>query len=224
MHSYIFPEYGSRIKIKDLGKYLPKNIVLPDIYSMDEEVIKDVKKQYELIKTVSEERKEQSDNASSYLAKIIRARQRIEALKVSILIDQVESHLSNNLNVAVFVNFRDTLNLVADHFNTTCLIVGGQTSGDRQQSIADFQSGKSNLIICMIQCGGVGISLHDTDGSRPRVSIISPPWSAQNLVQALGRIYRVECKSQCIQKIVYCSGTIEERICDVLKNKDRKLF
>ncbi len=219
LHSYIFPEYGSRIKMADLGKYLPKNIILPGSYSMNEEEVKDVENQYALIKTVSDERKEQHDETNSFLAKIIRARQRIEALKVSILIDQIDLHISDNLNVAVFVNFRDTLDLLSDHFKTTCLIMGGQSSSSRQKSIDDFQSGKSNIIICMIQCGGVGISLHDVSGERPRVSIISPPWSAQNLVQALGRIYRVECKSQCIQKIVYCSGTIEERICDILKTK-----
>ena len=128
-------------------------------------------------------------------------------------------HQSNNLSVAVFVNYKDTHDLLADHFSTDCLIVGGQSSKERQKSIDNFQSGKSTLIISMIQCGGVGISLHDTVGTNPRVSIISPPWSAQNLVQALGRIYRVECKSKCIQKIIYCNGTIEEKICEVLKKK-----
>ena len=94
LHSYIFPKFGSRIKMKDLGKYLPKNIVLPDCYSMDQESIDKVKKQYQLIRHISEERKEQSDASSSFLVKTIRARQRIEVLKVSILIDQIEMYQS----------------------------------------------------------------------------------------------------------------------------------
>jgi superfamily II DNA or RNA helicase len=51
------------------------------------------------------------------------------------------------------------------------------------------------------------------------VSIISPTWSAQDTVQTLGRIHRAEGKTPAIQKFVFCAGTIEEYICDKLREK-----
>ena len=57
------------------------------------------------------------------------------------------------------------------------------------------------------------------EGFIPRISIISPTWSAQDLMQVLGRIHRAMGKSDCIQQIIYCKGTIEESIGNVIKNK-----
>ena len=55
----------------------------------------------------------------------------------------------------------------------------------------------------MIQAGGVGVSLHDLHGGHPRMSIISPTWSGQDLKQVLGRIHRAGSKTPAIQKIVF---------------------
>ncbi len=51
------------------------------------------------------------------------------------------------------------------------------------------------------------------------MSIISPTWSAQDFIQSLGRIHRAGAKTDAIQKVVFCEGTIEEFICDTLKYK-----
>ena len=71
----------------------------------------------------------------------------------------------------------------------------------------------------MIQVGGTSIGLHDTSGKYPRVSIISPSFSSIEIVQALGRIYRSNVKSNCLQKLIFCANTYEEKICDIIKNK-----
>ena len=75
------------------------------------------------------------------------------------------------------------------------------------------------IIICNIQSGGTGISLHDTNGNHPRISLISPTWSAQDLLQVLGRIHRAMAKTNSIQKIIFCKGTFDENIGYILKNK-----
>ncbi len=85
--------------------------------------------------------------------------------------------------------------------------------------IEQFQQNKKNIIIVMIQAGGVGISLHDIHGGHPRMSIISPPWSGQDLKQALGRIHRAGSKTPAIQKIVYVAKTYEEQMCQIIKTK-----
>ena len=90
---------------------------------------------------------------------------------------------------------------------------------ERIKSIDDFCSDKSRIIICNIQSGSAGISLHDTLGKFPRVSIISPTWSAQDLIQVLGRIHRAMGKSDCEQLIIFCKDTIEESVGNVIKQK-----
>ncbi len=54
--------------------------------------------------------------------------------------------------------------------------------------------------------------MHDINGKYPRVSLISPTFSAQDLKQALGRIHRAGAKSPAIQKIIFCAGTVEEKV------------
>lgn len=142
----------------------------------------------------------------------------IEMLKVPILIDLIEDALENNYSVAVFVNFKDTMNYLAHHLKCDCLIHGEQTMEMRQDCINDFQTNKSHVIICIMQAGGVGISLHDLNG-RPRMSIISPSWSGTDLKQALGRINRAGAKSPAIQRICYIAKSYEEKVCKLISEK-----
>ena len=75
----------------------------------------------------------------------------------------------------------------------------------------------------MQQAGGVGISLHDIHGNHPRMSIISPSWSGQEMRQTLGRIHRAGSKTPAIQKIVYVAQTYEEQMCNIIKTKLRNI-
>lgn len=219
LHRRVFPHHGSRMKIVDLGDKFPRNLVISDTYFMGEDIAKSISQQYQLIDLVAKEAKRLQDGANCVLVQIIRARQRIEALKVSTIKELAIDHLNSGLSVAIFVNYVDTLRLLSEELDCNCFIQGGQTLVERDMNIELFQSNKERLIISTIQSGGVGISLHDTDGRYPRVSLISPSWSGQDLVQALGRIHRAGAKSPCIQKLVYCQGTIEEDICKMVQKK-----
>jgi superfamily II DNA or RNA helicase len=88
----------------------------------------------------------------------------------------------------------------------------------RSKNVEKFQTNESNIIICNINVASLGINLHDLHG-KPRASIISPSFSSEQLIQALGRIHRAGSKSHCFQKIVYVAGTCEENICYRLKEK-----
>jgi hypothetical protein len=74
-------------------------------------------------------------------------------------------------------------------------------------------------MIVNLAAGNAGIGLHDLNGNHPRATIISPSYSAINLVQALGRIHRAEGKTPCIQKVMFAAGTIEERCCERVQSK-----
>tara|TARA_R100001163_G_C5067406_1_gene206498 strand:- start:2358 stop:4718 length:2361 start_codon:yes stop_codon:yes gene_type:complete len=103
--------------------------------------------------------------------------------------------------------------------NGISIIRGGQTEDERQMAIDNFQSNKNRLILVTMGSGRESISLHDLEGGHPRVSLISPSWSAQDLIQALGRIHRAEGKSKCLQYLIFCAGTIEDRICELVSKK-----
>jgi superfamily II DNA or RNA helicase len=153
------------------------------------------------------------------LGKIQKIRQEIEFLRVDSIHKLTLKYLMDNKSVAIFVNFTDTIVELSKRLNTKCIIWGSQTLKERNKSINDFCSDKSRVIICNIQSGGVGVSLNDTIGNFPRVSIISPTWSAQDLIQVLGRIHRAMGKTDCVQHIIFCKGTIEESVGSVIKNK-----
>ena len=71
----------------------------------------------------------------------------------------------------------------------------------------------------MVQAGGTGLSLHDLNGKHPRVSLISPNFSAVDLKQVLGRVHRAGAKSTAVQKIVFANDTVEMRVCRAVRKK-----
>jgi len=222
IHSKIFPHdgtcqgFGSRMRIKDLGDMFPSNQVLSQAYMSNNK--EDIQEQYMIIKQAFEEMKHK-ETRSSGLGKIIRARMKIEMLKVPIMLDIVEEAFDSNYSVAIFVNFKETLNYLAHYFETDCVIHGEQKMDERQDCIDKFQSNKSKIIIAIIQAGGVGISLHDIHGEHPRMSVISPTWSGQDMQQVLGRIHRAGSKTPALQRIVYVAETYEEQICELIGKK-----
>jgi len=196
----LYPEYATRISIKELGDRFPKNNIIIETF--------DGKKNYLI--------DEQYEN---HLVEILKKRQQIEQYKTNIIVELTKQYLENHFSVVIFVNFKKTLQQLCELLKTKCSIHGDQTMRLRHKNILKFQKNKERIIICNINAGGQSIDLHDTDGKYPRVSIISPGLSATQLIQALGRIHRVESKSPATQIIVYCSNTIEEQICNKLQNK-----
>lgn len=216
VHDRLYPEYASRMRIRDLGDLFPVNQVLVECYDMDN--AKEIEEQYKIIEDAVEQLKKEESQTDG-LGKIVKARQRIEMLKVPTYVDMAKEYLEQGLAVAIFVNFTDSLRAIADQLETTCVIYGQQTMEQRDMNISNFKNDVSHIIICNIRAGGVGISLHDEHGNFPRISIISPSWSAIDIVQALGRVHRAKTKTPVRQRIVFCKGTIEEKICQNVKEK-----
>jgi superfamily II DNA or RNA helicase len=205
----IFPEYASRMKINQIKNVFPDNHITAECVEMDNAV--EIQKQYEIIKQVAEELKNKEEGSKA-LAKLMYARQKIEILKIPCLIDLTKQHIKENKSVVIFVNFTETLKSLAEKLNTKCLIYGEQTMEERDINIASFNADKDRICICNIRSGGCGISLNDLNGNFPRVSLISPTWSAQDLVQCLGRIYRAKTKTKVIQRIIFCNKTVEVQV------------
>jgi len=160
-------------------------------------------------------------NARSVTALTIqlRARQEIELLKADAMVAMAKDAVEEGMSVVLLVNFDATIEHLAAALNAhDSILRGGQSPTERQRVIDRFQANECPVVIANMQAGGVGVSLHDPKGIRPRLSLISPSFSAQDLRQALGRVHRAGGAAS-IQKILFAADTVEEHTADICANK-----
>ena len=217
----IYPDRGSRMRIVELGKSFPDNQVNAICYTLDPDDEKEVNSAFDTIKLGTIKIKsgilDELDN-KNVLTEITKARMSIELKKIPIFEELISNYIENGFVVVVFVNFRKTLLQLAKIFKTESIVHGGQTMAERDAVVDNFQKNRTNIILCTIGSGSLGLSLHDLYGV-PRVSLISPTFKSISLQQALGRIYRAGSKSPALQRIIYCSNTCEESICHIVNEK-----
>ncbi len=223
LHRNIFIERGIRLT-RDTIPNFPESEIIANCYNMDDE---DVKKINDCHKEMREELKKLAQLAkvdkASELTAILRARQKTELIKAPLFIDMIEEGLEDNMSVVVFVNFTETLQGIAKRLGISCIFDGKTKDEIRQKNVDDFQSGKERVILVNIASGGAGLSLHDIHGLNPRLTLISPSYSAVLMRQSLGRVWRENAKSKSVQKIVFVAGTVEEQVCDNVKEKLKNL-
>lgn len=156
------------------------------------------------------------------LVNLLRARQLAESLKAKDMADMAKDYIEQGNSVVLFVNFSETAKVLCGLLDCPA-IVGGQSAAERQKIIDDFQADKQYCIVVNIAAGGTGISLHDINGYRQRISLISPTFNVKDHLQALGRIHRNGAKSDAIQKILVADGSIEEHVMKVIEQKTSNL-
>ncbi len=239
IHRMIFPARGTRIRSADVPDY-PDNLVsahlvsneaIVDAYGELTNSLEELAARREAGKIDGREAKAQG------LAAITLARRKSEFGKLDFMIDEVKELIADGNQVAVFLNFREHLAVMRDALKLKTQPVWGtawlrkewedwgdrggrwvdvdgaaQKPDERTNIIDDFQSGAAKVILVSLMAGGAGISLHDEKGIAPRQSLISPSYSAIDLVQAVGRIWRAGSHSKATQRIIYAAGTIEEEI------------
>jgi SNF2 family DNA or RNA helicase len=149
---------------------------------------------------------------------LLRARQLAEALKAPDLAEMAEELRLEGNSVVLFVNFSDTVDALCARLSCP-KIDGRQNAAERQRAIDSFQADETELLVVNTAAGGTGISLHDINGDRPRVSLISPTFSAKHYLQCLGRIHRNGAKSDAVQQIVVAADSIEEHVVRSINKK-----
>lgn len=222
LHKDIFVDRGSRLT-RDTIPNFPESQIIAECYDMEEDAQKKINSIYEemeaeLAKLNKKIKKEKKDGINQLTA-ILRARQKVELVKVPLFVEMIEEALENNMSAVVFLNFTETITALSKRLNTKCIVNGAVSDTQRQQNIDDFQSDKQRIILVNIAAGGAGLSLHDLNGKHPRIAIISPSYSAVLMRQATGRVWRDSAKSKSIQKIVFVAKTVEERVCETVNEK-----
>jgi hypothetical protein len=262
IHNTIFPKMGARMNIraiKDAGDTTFKdNHINAYAYPISEDAYEQIEEAHAQIGMAMEILRNRMLNDGQHpLVAILRARQKIEMIKVPLFADlaiqwaystpidpqKIDDDFISGFHIglpllrsiAIFVCFKESIQLITNRLvergiplNMIDHIQGGQNGETRQEIIERFQSNDFPFIICNIQAGGVGISLHDLFGIQ-RVSLIGPTWAVIDLKQSLGRIYRADALSDALQFIVFAKNPnsakkgVEEMICANVASKLRNI-
>ncbi len=147
------------------------------------------------------------------LTKLLRARQRLEILKVPIAVELARDLISKGYSVVIGVNFQQTLDEIRSRLKWKCFI-DGTPSGvkHRQKHIDSFQADEEHGMVVNIKAGGVAVSFHDLHGNRARVGLTMPGDSAIDLIQWFGRLPRQGAKSRSVYRVLLAANTVEEQI------------
>jgi superfamily II DNA or RNA helicase len=225
IHHDLFDVMGvaSRLTRLQMKAMFPDNRVFAQCFDMGSNTDK-INAVYDQMQTEIAKLDEDSKDYSAHkFAEIVKARRLAEVLKVPTMVDEIEELYREGMSPVVFVNFNETVQALTKRLerygDKVGFIVGGQSVKKRQSQIDDFKNDRKRIMIVNLAAGNDGIGLHDLNGNYPRCSIISPSYSAINLIQALGRIHRANGKTPCIQKIMFAAGTIEESCCERVQSK-----
>lgn len=223
LHDAIFGSgRGIRVKREEV-KGFPETQVTVELLDMGDGIQAAYKEMGKSLKKLADT--QARDKGSSQLTVQLRARQKIELLKVPTLIEMSLDAMEEGFSVLIFVNFNETIDQILQKVGKLRVVSirGGQSGGERQSAIDAFQCNESNMIVCNSEAGGVGISLHDIHGGHPRLSLICPAYNGATIKQVLGRPHRAGAKTKSIQKILYAANSIEEDVAKAVKRKLRNI-
>ena len=156
------------------------------------------------------------------MVRVLRLRQQAEFCKAEAMAEMAKGLVEDGNSVFIMVNFTDARKRIEAYLEKEGVqyasIYGGQRESERQQGITDFQSNNVHVMVGMAAACSVALSLHDERHERPRVSLISPGYSASEFSQGLGRIRRVG-GTTAVQKIIIAAGSVEERVGRTIERK-----
>ena len=211
---------GVRVRTKDVPNF-PDTLICPEAIDFDGN--------NPLIQTAYDEMEQEiaklkdrmgRDAGACILTEILRARQKVELLKVPALVEMANDLVQEGNSVVIFVSFKESIASLVSKLKTTCIIDGDHTGNVREENRLRFQRGSERICICSI-LAGESIDLDDQIGDYPRVSLINPDFSSVRLYQAMGRIHRAKSLSKSIQKICFAAGTVEDRALNAIRRKSK---
>lgn len=133
----------------------------------------------------------------------------IESAKVRLFIHLVVTWCTRHPagQVAVFMHYREPIRRVAEGVRALGFpvkeLTGSVSKAGRNKLLNEFSSGETRVIVSTTTVGGVGLSMHDEHGGRPRLALISPSYSAIAMHQAAGRVWRVGTRSDVCIRVVF---------------------
>jgi len=223
LNQKFFPAYGVRLDAKDIPSY-PKSKTLVDLVTPSPKAAAEARAAYELL---AEEIKH-PEKAKTEMVQILRARQRVEHSKVSVMVELTEDAIEDGMSVACFFNFTAPMAEFCKRMKqyNPARVYGtdesghSQTKAERDAEIERFQNNQTRLFVGTISAGGVGLSLEDSDGNHPRLLLTNLPLDTVGLLQVVGRCARANSKSPTINRVVLLDSVpVEKKVFKILNRK-----
>lgn len=212
----LYPKRGDRMTRADLKDFFKDTRIVTDPLDFgDKGQIQKIYDEMDAELSALEQRAQgdSKNKAAQKLVAQLRARQGVELAKVPATVEIIEDELHAGNSVAVFVNFDATLEAIGQRLKVKYEVIkGGQKAEDREGAVENFCADRTHVILCNIAAGGLGVSLHDVHGNRPRTALISPSYNAKDMLQTIGRVDRAGSKTDSIQRILFAAGTVEEKV------------
>jgi SNF2 family DNA or RNA helicase len=98
---------------------------------------------------------------------------------------------------------------------SACRFDGKTSQGDREAGISDFTAGRVRLLVANPMAASQGLNLQNAHIQY----WYSLPTSAKTYEQAEGRTHRSGQKEVCLYKKIIASGTVDERVAQILESK-----
>ena len=113
--------------------------------------------------------------------------------------------------------FRNTTDVLRENFGEDVAVFAGKHSAAREAEKDAFNDDSKKHLYATYGAGGVGVSMHDKAGDKPRAVIyLGPPWSGIAFDQALGRPWRYGTKSNVRAYFLFSDSQAEM---DLVTNK-----
>ena len=113
--------------------------------------------------------------------------------------------------------FGSVTDKLREAFGDDIALFAGKHSSARNAEIDAFNDDEKSHLYATYGAGGVGVSMHDRTGDKPRAVIyLGPPWSGISFDQALGRPWRYGTKSNVRAYFLFSDAQAEM---DLVTNK-----
>jgi superfamily II DNA or RNA helicase len=201
IHHQIFPSRGARLRRSDIPDF-PETLI--DTLLLD-----------------PESKIDDADQEPVDLADRTALRQELEDEIAKQLVPIIKRDIDAGYPVSVFLNFRDSLDYLAQEFSIDCAIIDGRQVGDkgdaeRAKIGKNFREMKLPLVLVNCAAGGAGLNLQTpVEGT----SYIIPSESGRQMKQVIGRRHRL---GGAFSRQYFCGlrGTYQETN---LKNNQTKI-
>ena len=215
-----------RRTLQDVREDMPKKNLDYELVEMSDEH----SKFYDAIKAgVKEEADKIELNASNLLALTTRLRQatscpsalttqKIMSSKVERCIELAEDILDSGEKVIIMTHFKEPVSVLRELLKKYNPLIGtgDQSEAETQKNIDEFRNSKNrNLLIGTAQKIGTGFSMPECH----YMILLDLPFTAANLNQEMDRIFRITSDQAVFIKILLCKDTIDERVRDIVEEK-----
>lgn len=152
------------------------------------------------------------------LVKIGYLRRLAAELKLQDVIKWVDNYLEQSSDkLLIFGIHKDILQPLFKRYLSKAVLIDGQVTGKQRHSrVLEFRKkADKQIAICNIKAGGIGLNMPEATN----VLFVELPWTPADLDQAISRAHRMGQTRGVMVHLLVAQGTIEERLCKVLQEK-----